>query len=47
MASVGDSSFNDTNNSSAGNIPNNDNCISASESPDMTNKHDNNQSTNN
>ena len=47
MASVSDSSFNDTNNSSVGNIPNNDNCIFVSDTLDMTNKHDNNQTINN
>ena len=47
MASVSDSSFNDTNASSVGNIPNSDNYISTSDTPGMTNKHDSNQSTNN
>ena len=47
MTSVSDSSFNDTNNSSVDNVSNNDNCISASDTRDMTTKHDNNQSTNN
>ena len=47
MTSVSDSSFNDTNNFSVGNVSNNDNCISASDTLDMTNKQDNNQSTNN
>ena len=47
MTSVSDSSFNDTNNSSVGNVSNNDNCISASDTFYMANKHDNNQSTNN
>ena len=47
ITSVSDSSFNDTNNSSVGNVSNNDNCISASDTLDMTNKHDNNQSINN
>ena len=47
MASVSDSSFNNTKNSSVGNIPNNDNYISVSDTRDTTNKLDNSQSTHN